>query len=416
MQPLNTSLHYRSKVCIKNIKKIYEKYQTLTLVTVIIIIIIIISLGCIFFPSLFWDSFIWKYYWGPIEADATGETVEGIKAGYNIVNTITYGLILSLFLFGIYKLLKKLEVAVNLRFLFALSPFLILGSVDRVLEDSELFKKPIIYLFISPIIYFIIAGMAITFLLLGKFTEKIYKKKGSKQALIFLSLIIIGSDFVYIFIYFVLDKYFTYLVNPIWFILISNLMIILRLFVYSNFKKNFDSNAILFCSGTIFLTIGLYFVGHWLFIEEWGSAGKGKNLEVLPVIFILAILATLILYFFARQLRKKYPFFKIYLVGMNIAIVFAHFLDASATFIGVDYYGYYEKHVLPDFLISVFNTAAIMFVLKAIVIGLVIYLIDIAYLKELKDKPILIGLVKVFIFILGFAPGTRDVIRLAMGV
>ena len=57
-----------------------------------------------------------------------------------------------------------------------------------------------------------------------------------------------------------------------------------------------------------------------------------------------------------------------------------------------------------------------MFLLKAVVIGLVIYLIDIVYKKELEKKQTLVGLVKLFVFVLGFAPGVRDLIRLAMGV
>lgn len=393
-------------------QKIYRKYRLQIWLIAIFVPIILITLGCIFFQDLFWEKFIWKYYFGPIEADASDKVIEGIKPGYNTVNTITYGLILTLFIFGIYKLLLELEIKVDLKFFLGVLPFIILGSISRVLEDSKLFKKPFIYLFISPIIYFLIALVTIIFLILSKYIEKVWKNKGEKQVYIILALIILSLDFAYIFVYFFGSKYFTFLINPIWLILITNAIFGLVLLYL---KKDFTSSSMLFATGIIFLFLGISYIGYWLFIKEW-SAGKGKNLEVLPVIIFLSFFLTLFYISIAKILSKKYKAIGIFLIGVNIAIVYAHFLDASATFIGVDFYGYYEKHVLPKFLISIFHTASIMFLLKAVVIGLVIYLIDIVYKKELEKKQTLVGLVKLFVFVLGFAPGVRDLIRLAMGV
>jgi uncharacterized membrane protein len=97
-------------------------------------------------------------------------------------------------------------------------------------------------------------------------------------------------------------------------------------------------------------------------------------------------------------------------------LFFGHFLDASATFVAIDYYGYIEKHVLPTFLIELFNTAAVMLILKAILVILVIYFIDILYEKDFKSNPTMVGLIKIAVLVLGLAPGTRDVLRLAIGV
>ena len=403
-------------MCFKRIKEIFEKNNFLFWSIIILIPLVIITVGCIIFPEIFWDKFIWKYYWGPIEADAKGESVDGIKAGYNVVNTITYALFLTLFLFGFYILLKKLKVAADIFFLFAVSPFIVLGAVYRVLEDSELFKKPFIYLFISPIIYVIIALITIFFLLVSVYVDKEFEKRGLKHGIIILVGFIIFLDFGYIFIYLFMDKYFNYLIHPFWMILVSNAMIILRLLIYSRLKKIFDTNAVLFTGGSIMLSLGFYYIGHWLFFDQWGDGGSGVKLHVLPIIIILSVVATFILFLITESISKKYSNFYIFSLGINIALIYAHFLDATATFIGIDYYGYSEKHVLPNFLISLFDTAIIMFVLKAVVICLVIYLIDIVYKEELKDNELLIGLVKIFVFILGFAPGCRDMIRLAMGV
>ena len=41
----------------------------------------------------------------------------------------------------------------------------------------------------------------------------------------------------------------------------------------------------------------------------------------------------------------------------NLSVLTAHLFDASSTFIAVDYYGYYEQHVLPSALTAYFGTA-----------------------------------------------------------
>ncbi|UCG02737.1 MAG: DUF63 family protein, partial [Candidatus Heimdallarchaeota archaeon] len=116
------------------------------------------------------------------------------------------------------------------------------------------------------------------------------------------------------------------------------------------------------------------------------------------------------------SLAPKYPKILPYLAGTNLTLFFGHFLDASATFVAIDYYGYAEKHVVPVFMIEVFQTAAVMYILKAIIIIFVVYFIDILYKKDFQANPILTGLVKIAILVLGLAPGIRDLLRLAIGV
>jgi hypothetical protein len=44
--------------------------------------VLIILIGCLVLPSLFYDQFIWKYFWGPIVSDALEQQVSynGIAA------------------------------------------------------------------------------------------------------------------------------------------------------------------------------------------------------------------------------------------------------------------------------------------------------------------------------------------------
>lgn len=94
----------------------------------------------------------------------------------------------------------------------------------------------------------------------------------------------------------------------------------------------------------------------------------------------------------------------------NLSVLLAHLLDASSTFIAVDYYGYGEQHVLPNALTQMADSAIVMFPLKIAVILPALYVID----TYVEDKTIR-NMLKLAIFILGLAPGIRNFLSLAMG-
>jgi uncharacterized membrane protein len=110
------------------------------------------------FPEVFWDGFIYKYYWGPIVADAGGDA-GGLTSDYNWIDTISYGLILAWASFLIHRRFVRTDLRVGAPFFLAMSPIIVLGPAARVLEDMELFNEPLQYVFISPIIY-IFLGIA----------------------------------------------------------------------------------------------------------------------------------------------------------------------------------------------------------------------------------------------------------------
>ena len=118
----------------------------------------IIALGCVLWPEVFWDNFVWKYIWGPIVADALGEPQEGIVEGYNVVNTLVYALMLAVAVIGIWRAFHYLGIRLDAAFLIAIVPWVLLGSVARTLEDAGLFARDgaLVYFFISPIIYMMV--------------------------------------------------------------------------------------------------------------------------------------------------------------------------------------------------------------------------------------------------------------------
>jgi uncharacterized membrane protein len=94
----------------------------------------------------------------------------------------------------------------------------------------------------------------------------------------------------------------------------------------------------------------------------------------------------------------------------NLGVLLAHLFDASSTFIAVDYYGYGEQHVLPNFLTQLVDSAIVMFPLKIAVILPALYIID----TYVEDRTIR-NMLKLAIFILGLAPGLRNFLSLSMG-
>lgn len=94
----------------------------------------------------------------------------------------------------------------------------------------------------------------------------------------------------------------------------------------------------------------------------------------------------------------------------NLSVLLAHLFDASSTFIAIDFYGYGEQHVLPNALMNIAGTAAVMYPLKIAVILTALYVID-----EYVEDDVIRNMLKLAIFILGLAPGLRDFLSLSMG-
>ena len=118
---------------------------------------------------------------------------------------------------------------------------------------------------------------------------------------------------------------------------------------------------------------------------------------------IVGIVSTwAIIFFTLSHFKPKW------LSSINAGILVSHMLDASATFTALTFFGYYEQHVLPTFLINIFGPW-IMFPLKISVVWIVLYIIDGS--KEDKNMK---NILKIMILILGLALGLRDLLTVSM--
>lgn len=127
-------------------------------------------------PNLVYDGFVWKYYWGPIVADAAGGPVSsgGVTAypGYNWVNTLTWAAVLGAALLGLIRLFRRAGIVLERRLVLHLLPFVVFGSVARALNDAGVFGPPVEYLLITPLIYFVMFLLVVGTLLVGEYLER----------------------------------------------------------------------------------------------------------------------------------------------------------------------------------------------------------------------------------------------------
>jgi len=244
---------------------------------------------------------------------------------YTPVNTVTYGIILVLAVYGTYKLLRYLKVDIDRRFLIGVLPFIIYGGWTRALRDHELG----IYtsnLFCSPPIYFFVFGVALASLLLGLSLQKINKKINYEKVMAIIGIVLLTYNFS--------------ITN------ISNI-------------TGFSYDLVIILGWT-----AIFYLIH-----------KFK-----PNILSLE----------------------------NTGILCSHLIDASSSFVAITFFGFYEQHVLPSFLINIAGPW-ILFPLKIAVVWTVLYYID----KSNEDK-FFKNFLKIIILILGLALGIRDFLTVSL--
>ena len=343
------------------IREFYHRNKITIFIGIFLATMGVISIGCVVLPTIFYDQWIWKYYWGPVVADASGHTAyyNGVRAseGYTLESEITYGLILVIAIFGIYKLLKKYDIKIDWRFALVLMPYILFGPTSRVLEDTGYFSEPFVYWFISPLIYFQIAAYALFFLFLGYYLEKKYK------------------------------------------------------------RPKVTVNSVLFSGGLLCLLPSLFLIGIWLLGYRWNET-TGVRFDVFLIVVGLIVLIVGLVYLIARRFSSNEKI-AVYRNPLNLSMLVGHLLDGLTSYISIsDPFGmglsYAEKHPASNMLLNIWGP--LFPIVKFVLIIVVIYVFDVLYKSELKNYQRLVNLLKIGILILGFSPGLRDLLRVTMGV
>jgi len=177
------------------------------------------------------------------------------------------------------------------------------------------------------------------------------------------------------------------LVTPflyVWVTIITLIVVIILKKYSKKFEKNF------FIIGVVFWVFTLLFY-------------RIRNITAL--IMLLGVYSAVIL--FLIFIRKSWRLLR---DNINFLALSSHMLDATATFISVDFFGYWEQHPLTR-LVGTLGGSFVWFYLLKLYVLIVLYYID----RDVKDESFK-NLLKLGVIILGLGPGLRDFFRLVMGV
>ncbi len=265
---------------------------------------------------------------------------------FNPVNTLVYGIILVVAVYSVYKLLLKMKIKIDKWFFVAILPFIFWGSSTRVLHDAS------------------VAGALATAGLNLFYSSKIFPTPGSYIITFALAL----------------------------------LVLLVSLLVQKLSKGKIRYWKMMFAVGVIFDILNMIILPFKTFV---------------PLVLVISL--TIIwsgLFFLIRfgSIKMKIAKLTEFFNTENLGILSVHFLDASATFVALTFFGYMEQHVVPRLFMPVIGPIS-MFFLKIIVVLPVLYIID-RYEKPGNFRNFL----KIVVLILGLAPGLRDLLRLMAGV
>ena len=401
------------------LEQISARQKIALLLGVFLSILAGIVIGYLLAPTFVYDQWIWKYYWGPVVADATGHSVSyhGVTAeeGYTILSELTYGIILVFALYGLYKLLKKLDIRIDWYFCLALLPYILFGPVTRVLEDTNFFVEPYVFWFISPLIYFQTTFYVLIFLFLGYYLEK--KAMNQKKTLSILFLLFVLIDGFYTVLWFLEIRFGVSGIEPIFFYVLSLLAFLPLL--YSIIKKqSITVNTVVFSGGLLIVLPCFFLIGRWIIGDQW-SDSYGTYFNVLLLVVGLVVLIVAAVYLVAWRYRK-HDSISVYKHPLNLSMLAGHLIDGITSYVSIydplqmGLPSYVEKHPASNSLMEAWPP--LFPIVKFILIILAIYVFDVLYKKELERYSRLVNLLKIGIFILGVSPGLRDLLRVTMGV
>ena len=406
------------------------------------IIAFVVIIGLLLKPEVFWDDFAKVYIWDPIVKDAG----QG-DAGYSAVNTIVYISIMIAAVIILQALFRKWRLPVDDRMVWALMAWVVLAPILRVMEDSDYFAEGIDVLFISPIIHIHLAA----WLVLAGYIGHIGREKHLSMLVMLLVAYISFTGLL------VLPNVHTH--DSGHFYILSGAIfgaIMIALVMHNTWDWDGVTRSILaFAVGLI--TMGL---GHWAqlvstpWAQENGNLPKNNDV-ILPLIIAVGVPLVVTWLVWKRGVedlaqlrltgnepgvipggltleewesedRSNHPVELLTPAGilatpMVGGMLFGQLCDGLATMMGIDYYGFSEKHPLSDAVIQFGNSlniigegAWLFFLLKATLITVIVWMFSQMRVESRQQH--LRVLVVLAVMIVGMAPGLRGIGRLILGV
>ena len=406
-------------------------------------IALIIVGGLVFTPELFWNDFIKVFIWEPIvkDAGASGD------AGYSQVNTVVYILTMVAAVIGLQALFRRWQLPVDDRMVWALMSWVVLAPVLRVMEDADYFAEGVDVLFISPLIHIHLA----TWLVISGFIGHIGRKNQISMLAMLLVAYIAFTGLL------VLPNVHIHETGHFW--ILSGVIagaVMIAVTLHNTWDwDGIPRSMLAFAIGLI--TMGL---GHWaqLVSTPWvqDSGMMPRDNEVIWPILVVVVIPLLVTWAVWR--KGEEDLLQLRLTGNEVGLIpdgmtldewesedrsnhpvemlsprgilatplvagmlFGQLCDGLATMVGIDWFGYSEKHPVSDAVIQFGDSlnllgegAWLFFLVKAAIVSLIIWMFTQMRIESRQQH--LRILIVLAVMIVGMAPGLRDIGRLVLGV
>ncbi len=377
-----------------------------------------------------------KNFLDPLNQDST----QG-DAGYNPVDTIAYSLLLVSFVVVISAWLRRMKIPARDASLLALIPWVVWAALGEVNEDGVLFSDRFVVFFVSPVVHFHVA-IWVVFVGLMSHCASRSSTVGGRQAVTQMAVMIFLFQAV-IFLPQFMEFWVVDLSSPILWAPLTGFLFIIALHPFlTECTTPIEQGLIQVGIGGCFIQLA-----GWLSMFLHPLHGKTHSaLWPLAVCLLIPLIICIALWFVGQSDRRE-----LHHMGLEAGIIpegitiddwekqrsstferlesltpravlgtpvvllamYGQMVDGLATFLGVDHFGYAEKHVLSQKVIDVTGGAWGFAILKFGIAGLVWFLFASARFEQ-RHRHLRL-LVLLCLLAVGLAPGLRDIFRLVVG-
>jgi uncharacterized membrane protein len=410
-----------------------------------------------------WTETLRPIIWEPVVEDAG---VAG-DAGYTPQNTAIYTLSMLGCVVLLQALFRKWKMPTDERMTLALIAWVCLAPVLRVLEDADFFSSTRDVLFISPIIHLHLAAWLVGIAVVSHVVGSRFDGLSSDRAQEAQATLLGGVLFVTLMGHWYLLYQPAYAGHPgVDFSvatggLVVSMAVMWGVLVWTRMWPAITRGMMAFATSAVVMG-----VAHWVqfMITPWAQeSGKTSgDLTCWPVWVVLGLpgLICFILYRMgkedARQLSltgytagvlpghvgikqwedeaEKWADHPVEFLSNNallahpmvLGMVFGQLCDGFATMVGIDMFGYGEKHPVSNAVIQYGGTindalgigwgegAWLFALVKAVLVGVIVWLFVQMRVEQRQQHFRL--LIVLAVLIVGLAPGLRDIGRLMLGV
>ena len=410
-----------------------------------------------------WTETLRPIIWEPVVEDAG---VAG-DAGYTPQNTAIYTLSMLGCVVLLQALFRKWKMPTDERMTLALIAWVCLAPVLRVLEDADFFSSTRDVLFISPIIHLHLAAWLVGIAVVSHVVGSRFDGLSSDRAQDAQATLLGGVLFVSLMGHWYLLYQPAYAGHPgVDFSvatggLVVSMAVMWGVLVWTRMWPAITRGMMAFATSAVVMG-----VAHWVqfMITPWAQeSGKTSgDLTFWPVWIVLGLpgLICFILYRMgkedARQLSltgytagvlpghvgikqwedeaEKWADHPVEFLSnkallahpMVLGMVFGQLCDGFATMVGIDMFGYGEKHPVSNAVIQYGGTinealgigwgegAWLFALVKAVLVGVIVWLFVQMRVEQRQQHFRL--LIVLAVLIVGLAPGLRDIGRLMLGV